>query len=111
MKSPWVDVPVGAVVMGADRYEWTVREVAPDGSVTIEREGRAAVTAKPPQNALVEVVRYPTGTAAESVRTLRTVFDVSVIECAWCQGNEFEDCVCEEHCGAPGCVNFPRSTA
>jgi len=104
----WADVPHGSIVRGADGYEWEIVALGADGSVTMEREGRAPVTGKPSQSAEVEVISYSRDMVANAVRTLRSVFDVTVLECAWCRGDDTEECVCDEHCGAVGCVNFPK---
>jgi hypothetical protein len=106
----WLDVPEGATIRGGDGYEWQVTAISPDGAVTIEREGREPVTRKPPQGAAVELIRSaPPGAIAAAVRTIRSVFDVEVINCPYCKGETGEDCICDEgHCGAPGCINFPR---
>jgi len=109
MQTRWIDVPQGARVRGRDGYEWTVAALGASGAVTIEREGRTAFTFNPPPGALVEVTYSPPeqlGATKSAVQTLRSVMTVDVLECPWCLGDDTQDCVCERHCGANGCVNF-----
>lgn len=109
MQTRWIDVPQGAKVLGRDGYEWWVVALDPTGEVTLEREGRAPFSFTPAPGALVEVTYSPpdpAGALIQAITTLRSVMTVDVIECAWCKGDDTQDCVCEQHCGESNCVNF-----
>jgi hypothetical protein len=109
MQTRWIDVPQGARVRGRDGYEWTVAALMSNGWVKLVRDGREAFGFMPAPGALVDVTYSPPeapGATMRAVATLRSVMTVEVIECAWCLGDDTQDCVCERHCGESNCVNF-----
>lgn len=111
MQTRWIDVAQGSRVLGRDGYEWEVADIATDGTLTLTRDGRDPFSFKPAVGVVVDVTYSPPeprDATAKAIQTLRTVMAVDVIECAWCQGDDTQDCVCEQHCGTMNCVNFSR---
>lgn len=103
---PWREVPAGAVVLGRDSYQWSVISNA-GGEVVMSREGRGEVTGRPPAGQLVTVLSLPAATERAAVTVLREQLGAEVLHCAWCADQDpAAECVCDENCGAKGCVNF-----
>jgi len=115
MQMRWVDIPTESVIVGGDGYEWRVTTgpaAAPAGKprgsieVTISREGREPFTGWPPAGAMVTVVSMPEVTEHAAMTLLRSALGAELVSCAWCDGDDTAECVCDVNCGKLGCVNF-----